>query len=70
MIAEKPRHARHLLADPSRFIPSICQDLRIRPSTPCRCLHVDDALKTPAQALLGDEAAPIAPNPRPAKARA
>jgi DNA invertase Pin-like site-specific DNA recombinase len=69
MTAEKLRYARHLMADPGRSIPSICQELgNLRPSTLYHDLHADGALKTPEQALLGDEAAQVPP--RPAKVRA
>ena len=57
MTAEKLRYACHLMADPSRSIPSICQELGgLRPSTLYHYLHADGALKTPGQELLGEQA--------------
>jgi DNA invertase Pin-like site-specific DNA recombinase len=60
MSAEKLRYAQHLMADPTRSIPSICQELGgLRPSTPYHYLHADGALKRAGQELLGLE--PIDP---------
>lgn len=60
------------MVDPSRSIPSICQELgHLRPST--LYPHADRVMKTPERELLGeklwrDEAAQVAP--RPATGRA
>lgn len=58
MTVEKLRYAQHLMADPKRSIPSICQELGgIRPSTLYHYLHADGALKMAGRDLLGDQVA-------------
>ncbi len=58
--AEKLRYTQHLMADPTRSIPSICQELGgLRPSTLYHYLHADGALKRAGKELLGLE--PIDP---------
>ena len=53
MTEEKLRYARHLMADRTRSIPSICEELGgLRPSTLYHYLHADGALKTPGRELL------------------
>lgn len=57
MTAEKLRYAQHLMADPSRSIPSICQELGgLRPSTLYHYLHADGTLKTAGRDLVGEQA--------------
>jgi DNA invertase Pin-like site-specific DNA recombinase len=64
MTAEKLRYARHLMADSTRSIPSICAELGgIRPSTLYHYLQADGSLKSAGRALLGGVVAAEAPVP-------
>lgn len=64
MTAERLRYARHLMADLTRSIPSICKELGgVRPSTLYHYLHADGTLKRPGHELLGGEAAEGAAKP-------
>lgn len=53
MTPDKLRYARHLMADSTRSIPDICNELGgIRPSTLYHYLHADGSLKTAGHDLL------------------
>ena len=55
MTPDKLRHARHLMADRERSIPSICAELGGLPtSTLYHYLHADGALKRPGRDVLGE----------------
>ena len=50
MTVDKPRYARHLMADRKRSIPDICRELDdILSSTLYHYLHADGALKDPGR---------------------
>lgn len=72
MTAEKLRYAQHLMTDPKRSMPSICQELGgLPPSTLYHYLYADGVLKTPGQELLWGAPAEGAAKPeRSAKTRA
>ena len=53
MTPEKLRYAQHLMADPTRSIPEICEELGDVPtSTLYHYLRADGVLKPPGQLLL------------------
>lgn len=66
MTAERLRHAQRLMADPSRSIPSICQELDGLPvSTLYHYLRADGSLKEPGRRLLdSNPTASVAPAAR------
>jgi DNA invertase Pin-like site-specific DNA recombinase len=66
MTPERLRFAQHLMADRSRTIPGICQELGgIPPSTLYHYLHADGSLKAPGHRLLNGEAGSVTSSKAP-----